>query len=251
MIQALALSKRYRNGALALDALDIEVEAGQIFCLVGAHGAGKTTTLDLFLGFIRPTAGQARINGVDVVAEPLAARRHVAYLAEDVALYDNLTALQNLELFARLGGRRELTKKDLRMAMRQVDLPEKIFDRKVHTFSKGMRQKLGIAIASTKGAPAILLDEPMSGLDPQATAELTETLLGLRDRGRALLVATHDLFHARQLADQVAILREGRKVLTCTRDDLRYQGLEKIYLDYMRGDLIDPYSSRSSSDRPY
>ena len=235
MIEAIDLSKRYGDGTLALDTLNLEVRTGEICCLLGANGAGKTTTLNLFMNFTQPTAGRALINGLDANREPREAKRHVAYLMESAAFYDNLSALQNLEFFARLGGRSETGREDHEMAMRQAGLPERSFRLKVRKFSRGMRQKLGIAMAMIKDAPALLLDEPTAGLDPQAALELVQTLKMLRDRGRAVLLSTHDLFHAKQLADNVAILKEGRKVLTATRDELRVESLEALYLDYMRG----------------
>ena len=235
MIEAIDLSKRYGDGILALDALNLEVRRGEICCLLGANGAGKTTTLNLFMNFTRPTAGKALINGIDANNDPREAKKHVAYLMDRVAFYGNLTALQNLEFFARLGGRLDSRRQDHEMAMRQVGLPERSFAQKVRTFSRGMSQKLGIAMAMLKQAPALLLDEPTAGLDPQAALELVETLKMLRDRGRAVLLSTNDLFHAKQLADTVAILKEGRKVLTGTREQLRVESLEALYLDYMRG----------------
>ncbi len=247
MIEAIDLSKRYRDGTLALDALNLEVRAGEICCLLGANGAGKTTTLNLFMNFTRPTAGRALVNGIDANRQSREAKKHVAYLMETVTLYGNLTALQNLEFFARLGGRLDTDRDDHAMAMRRVGLPERSFRQKVRTFSRGMRQKLGIAMAMIKEAPALLLDEPTTGLDPQAALELIDTLKLLRDRGRAILLSTNDLFHAKQLADTVAILKEGRKVLTGTRDQLRVESLEALYLDYMRGAAS---SSGSGSPRP-
>ena len=237
MIEAIDLSKRYADGTLALDALNLEVQPGEICCLLGANGAGKTTTLNVFMNFTRPTAGKALINGIDANEQPREAKNHVAYLMETVALYDNLTAQQNLEFFARLGGRDDTRREDHAMAMRQVGLPERSFEQKVRAFSRGMRQKLGIAMAMIKEAPALLLDEPTAGLDPQAALELVDTLKMLRDRGRAVLLSTNDLFHAKQLADTVAILKEGRKVLTGTREELRVESLEALYLDYMRGTM--------------
>ncbi|RMH16151.1 MAG: ABC transporter ATP-binding protein [Acidobacteria bacterium] len=236
MIEAIDLTKRYADGTLALDALNLAVPAGEIYCLLGAIGAGKTTAIDLFVGFVRPTSGRARIAGIDVQRRPREARRRLAYLMGGAALHGNLTALQNLDLFARLAGR-AAGDEECAMALREVGLPERAFGQRVRSFDPGARQKLALAAAMIKRAPALLLDEPLAGLDPQAAAEMVETLQMLRDRGRAILLATYDLFHAKQLADTVGILKEGRKVLSCSRDELRYQDLEALYLDYMRGGL--------------
>jgi ABC-2 type transport system ATP-binding protein len=234
MIQAIDLSKRYEDGVLALDALNLLVKPGEIYCLLGANGAGKTTTINLFLDFIQPTSGKVLINGIDATERPLEAKRHVAYVSENVMLYGSFTARQNLDFFARLGGRC-LGRDDLYGVMREVGLPEKAFEQRVREFSKGMRQKLGIAIATVKEAPALLLDEPTSGLDPKAGAEFLETLTDLRGKGKAILMSTHDIFRAKQIADRVGIMKEGRKVMERTREELEDENLELIYLDYMRG----------------
>jgi ABC-2 type transport system ATP-binding protein len=251
MIEAIDLSKRYPNGQLALDALNLRVEAGEIYCLLGAKGSGKTTVLNLFLGFTEPTAGRARIDGIDVSREPLRAKQRVAYLADTTAFYRRLTALGNLEFFARLGGRRSPTRHDCEMALREVGLPESAFRQRLAEFSPGMVRKVGIAAALMKGAPALLLDEPLSGLDAKSAAELVELLEAVRDQGRALLITMQDLFWARQLADRVGILQEGRQVLKRTREELQSESLEKLYLDYMRGGLrarrpLEPTSPGSS-----
>ncbi len=235
MIEAIDLSKRYEDGVLALDALHLQVKPGEIYCLLGANGAGKSTTIHLFLNFIEPTAGKALVNGVDVAANPLEAKQYLAYVSENVMLYGNFTATQNLEFFARLAGRRGLTRADYHMAMRRVGLAERSFDQRVKEFSKGMRQKLGIAIAMIKDAPALLLDEPTSGLDPKAAAEFQETLGELRERGKAILMCTHDIFRAKDVADRVGIMKEGRKVMERSRAELERENLERLYLDYMRG----------------
>src|SRR4051795_12573400 len=249
MIEAVDLSKRYPNGHLALDALNLQVEAGEIYCLLGAQGSGKTTAINLFPGFTEPTAGRAWIDGVDVAQEPLRAKARAAYLADTTAFYRRLTALENLGFFARLaalgsvgfsprlGGRRAPTRHDCDMALREVGLPEAAFTQRMGGFSLGLVRKGGIAAALMKEAPALLLDQPLQGLDPKSAAELVELLESVRDRGRALLITMQDLFWARQLADRVGILQEGRQVLTRTREELQYENLERLYLDYMRGDL--------------
>ncbi len=232
LLEANGLSKRYEAGNLALDALDLEVRSGELFALLGANGAGKTTTINLFLGFIEPTAGSARICGVEVARDPLAAKQHVAYVSENVMLYPAFTARQNLEFFARLAGKRP-GRRELDRVMRRVGLQEDAFGRRVGTFSKGMRQKLGIAIAILKDAPVLLLDEPTSGLDPKASAELARLLGELRDEGKAILMSTHDIFRVRELADTIGIMREGRLVMRRPNAELAGEDLQALYLTYM------------------
>lgn len=234
MIQAVDLTKRYEDGGiLALDHLNLTVQPGQIYCLLGANGAGKTTTINLFFNFIEPTSGTAKIKGYDCAKEPLEAKKYAAYVSENVMLYGNFTARQNLDFFTKLSGRKNLEKEDYYMAMRQVGLPERSFEQRVKTFSKGMRQKLGIAIAMLKQAPALLLDEPTAGLDPKAGAEFLDLLRRLRDEGKAILMSTHDIFRAKEIADEVGIMKEGNLIMELTKEDLTYEDLEKIYLKYM------------------
>jgi ABC-2 type transport system ATP-binding protein len=234
MLEAIDLTKRYEDGVLALDHLNLKVEAGQLFALLGANGAGKTTTINLMLNFIDPTDGTARINGIDVVREPLEAKQYVSFLPENVLLYGNLTALQNLDFFARLGGKRQVTRDEYCMLMRRVGLPERAFTARVRTFSKGMRQRLGIAIVMVKDAPVVIMDEPTSGLDPKGAADFCDLLRALRDAGKAIFISTHDIFRARDLADRVGIMKEGHLVMLRDREDLKYENLEEIYLNYMR-----------------
>lgn len=236
MIEASELTKRYEDGVLALDRLDLLVEPGTIYCLLGANGAGKSTAINLFLNFIEPTSGSARIHGIDVNESPLEAKKHVGYLSENVMMYPNLTARQNLDFFARLGGKKDLTRQDYYRLLSRIGLPEEAHERKIKTFSKGMRQKLGIAVATVKDAPALILDEPMSGLDPSAAADLVESLKRLRDEGKAILMSTHDIFRAKTLADSLGIMKGGAKVAERSGDEIRSENLEALYLSYMQGD---------------
>jgi ABC-2 type transport system ATP-binding protein len=236
MLQANDLTKRYEDGLLALDHLNLTVNPGEIFCLLGANGAGKTTTINLFLNFIEPTEGTCLVDGVDATEQPLQAKRFLSYVSENVMLYENFTARQNLEFFARLGGRRALTKADCYGVLRRVGLQEKAFEQRLKYFSKGMRQKLGIAIAIIKNAPNILLDEPTVGLDPKAAAEFMALLRGLRDEGKSIFMSTHDVFRAKEHADRVGIMKEGRLVMVRTRQELAEEDLERLYLDYMEAE---------------
>ncbi len=240
ILKADGLTKRYEDGVLALDHLNLEVRPGEIYCLLGANGAGKTTTINLFLGFIPPTEGACLINGIDVARDPLEAKKYVSFVSENVMLYGNFTARQNLDFFAKLGGKTALTKADYYKAMGRVSLQEKAFDQRVKNFSKGMRQKLGIAIAVVKDAPAVLLDEPTSGLDPKAAAEFLEIMAELRKEGKAVLMSTHDIFRAKEIGDRVGIMREGRLVMERTRAELQNEDLNRIYIDYMESEAAAP-----------
>ncbi len=247
MIEAIQLTKRYEDGVLALDALNLRVDPGEIYCLLGENGAGKTTTINLFLNFIEPTSGRALINNIDVTRNPLEAKKYVAYLPENVMLYGNFTARQNLDFFAKLGGKRNLKKEDYYMVMRGIGLPEKAFEQRVKEFSKGMRQKLGIAICMIKDAPALLLDEPTAGLDPASAAELMHLLKELKNQGKAILMSTHDIFRTKEIADRVGILKKGRLVVELTREEFQYANLEHIYLEYMTGDFLPEKPGREEA----
>jgi ABC-2 type transport system ATP-binding protein len=238
ILKADDLSKRYEDGVLALDHLNLEVRAGEVYCLLGANGAGKTTTINLFLNFIPPTTGTCYIQGIDVTKDPLEAKKHVSFVSENVMLYGNFTARQNLDFFAKLGGKTNLSREAYYQVMRRVSLQEKAFEQRVKTYSKGMRQKLGISIAIVKDAPAVLLDEPTAGLDPKAAEEFLEILAELRSEGKAILMSTHDIFRAKEIGDRVGIMKEGRLVMERTREELQYEDLVRIYIDYMKSEPL-------------
>jgi ABC-2 type transport system ATP-binding protein len=233
MLQTHQLTKRYEDNQLALDSLNIEIKAGEIFFLLGANGAGKTTTINLFLNFINPTLGKAFINGIDVVQDPLEAKKHVSFLSENVMLYGNFSARQNLDFFAKIGGKTNLTKADYYALLRKVGLQDEAFEKKLKTFSKGMRQKVGLAIALAKDAENMLLDEPTSGLDPKAAAELVTILKEQKQAGKAILMCTHDIFRAKELADKIGIMKHGRMVKQLTRKEFLEEDIERLYLEYM------------------
>ncbi len=234
MIVAENLTKRFDNEALALDAINFSVKKGEVYCLLGASGAGKSTVIDLFLDFIKPTSGRALINGVEVADNPLEAKKYVSYCSEDVMLYGQFTARENLDFFVKLGGKRGLKKDDYYAVLREVGLRENAFEQKARFFSKGMQQKVCMAIAIVRDTPAILLDEPTAGLDPKASEELMGTIDQLRRQDKAILITTHDIFRVREVADRVGIIKEGRKVLERTREELEQEDLQELYLDYMR-----------------
>ncbi|MBM3736146.1 MAG: ABC transporter ATP-binding protein [Acidobacteria bacterium] len=231
MLEATALSKSY-NGTIALHPLDLRIEPGEIFCLLGANGAGKTTTINLFLNFIPPTSGTAKIGGLDVVQQPLESKRLLAYIPEQVMLYKNLTGIENLEYFTSLAGGSH-TKTELMGFLEGAGLARTDADKRVGAYSKGMRQKVGIAIAIAKKARALLLDEPTSGLDPKASNEFSELLKKLSGAGAAILMATHDLFRAKETGTRVGIMKHGHLVAQYSTSELGHADLERIYLEHM------------------
>ena len=235
LLEAVDLTKRYEDGALAVNNVSFTVHPGEIFAMLGGNGAGKTTTINIFLNFLEPTSGETRIAGIPTHVEPLKAKQHVAFVSENVMLYTNFTAIQNLDYFVRLGGKTHFTKEDYRKVLLRVGLQEEAHHKKLKGFSKGMRQKCGIAIAILKDAPAILLDEPTSGLDPKSGFEFMQLLESLRNEGKAILMSTHDIFRAKESADTIGIMRQGRLVMQKKRSELSGEDLEQLYMNYMAG----------------
>jgi len=235
MLEADNLTKRYEDGTLALNAVSFQVYPGCIYAMLGGNGAGKTTAINIFLNFIEPTEGETRVDGIITHKEPLLAKAKLAYVSENVMLYPNFTAIQNLDFFAKLGGKKDYSRDDYRDVLLRVGLEEEAHGRRLKEYSKGMRQKCGIAIAILKDAPAILLDEPTSGLDPKAGREFTGLLDDLRSEGKAILMSTHDIFRAKDIADIVGIMDQGNLVMQKTSDELRGENLEQLYISYMAG----------------
>jgi ABC-2 type transport system ATP-binding protein len=233
MLEAINLTKIYEDGLLALDHLNLKVEPGEIFCMFGANGAGKTTAINLFLNFIPPSEGTALIEGIDVVKEPLRSKDYLAFVSENVMLYANFTAFQNLDYFTKLAGKRGLTKVDYAKALKSVGLQDEAFEMRTKNFSKGMRQKLGLAIAVIKDAPNILLDEPTSGLDPKSGQEFLNLLIKMRNEGKSVFMSTHDIFRAKLIADRVGFMKKGKLVMLKTRQELEGEDLTELYIQYM------------------
>lgn len=217
----------------ALDDVSFTVHPGEIFCLLGANGAGKSTTIKLFLGFLEPTYGSAEVDGLSAWQRPQEARRRLLYIPENVALYDELTGYENLDYFARLAAVEQRSPARLKEALRSAGLAPEAFGRRVGLYSKGMRQKVGIALAIIKEARALLLDEPTSGLDPTASAEFHELIVRQRDRGTAILMATHDLFRAREVATTIGLMQAGRLRRTLDASTITANDLESLYLEEM------------------
>ncbi|SNR96464.1 ABC transporter ATP-binding protein [Hymenobacter mucosus] len=231
ILEAKELRKQYAD-KLALRGLNLQIAPGEVFCLLGQNGAGKSTTINLFLGFVQPTAGAAFVNGLEVATNPIKIKEYLAYIPEQVMLYPHLTGLENLALFSSLAGYK-YPQWELVQYLTDAGLPAEAVQRRVGTYSKGMRQKVGIAIAVAKHAKVLLLDEPTSGLDPKASNEFSELLRRLSGQGTAVLMATHDIFRAKEVGTRVGIMREGELVDVRPTATLNAQELEQLYLTFM------------------
>jgi ABC-2 type transport system ATP-binding protein len=233
MISVDGLVKHF-GGHRALDGVSFNVAPGELFALLGPNGAGKSTTLACLLGFERPDQGKALIDGIDVAQDGATARTRVAYIPEQVSLYEAFSGVENVAYFAALAGHRA-SSRDIASLLSRVGLQAEAHHRRTATYSKGMRQKVGIAIALAKQARALLLDEPTSGLDPGAAHEFAQALTTLRDDGVAVLMATHDLFRTLQDATTVGIMCEGRLVVQHRGASLSQEALERTYLEVLGG----------------
>jgi ABC-2 type transport system ATP-binding protein len=200
-----------RQGREVLSDVNVQVAAGEVFALLGGNGAGKSTTLLTCIGILKPTRGGVTICGRSAAREPEAVRRSVAYLSENASLYEHLSARENLRYFLELAGRKP-DADAIEAALDVVSLQNEARARRSGGFSKGMRQKVAIALALLRETPVLLLDEPTSGLDPVAVDEFHDLLDTLCRRGVAILMVTHDLFGACEVSAKIGLLRDGRLV---------------------------------------
>ncbi len=232
MIAIESTSKSYK-GKQVVNELSLSVAAGEIYGLLGSNGAGKSTTLNMLLGFLKPDSGATLINGIDTTTDAERARKQTGYIPENVSLYPYLTGLENLDYFCKLAGI-AYNKAELSDILSICGLQADAHNKKTETYSKGMRQKVGIAIAYAKKAKVYLLDEPASGLDPLASNELSALLKRLADEGAAVLMASHDIFRVRETCNRIGILKHGVLVKEMNTSEVTANELEKIYLDYMQ-----------------
>lgn len=234
MLHAAQLSKRYGTHK-ALHPLNLDIAPGEIFCLLGANGAGKTTTVNLFMGFEVPTSGTASIDGHEVRPGDRHIRRLTGYIPENVALYPELSGLQNLAYFSGLTEKKH-TPAQLLALLAQAGLPANAAQQRVGQYSKGMRQKVGIALALAKEAKVLFLDEPTSGLDPSASNEFSHLLTRLSHEGMTVFMVTHDLFRAKEVAHRIGIMCQGRLIEIIQAADVSHHELEAAYMRAVASD---------------
>lgn len=200
-----------RGAKEILSGISFSVAAGEVYGLLGGNGVGKSTTLLTFLGFLEPASGEVRVNGVAVSTDVQAARHAIAYLPEAASLYEHLNARENLRYFLELAGAR-VDEAAIEDALDRTALRVDARAQKLRDYSKGMRQKVAIALAILRDTSTLLLDEPTSGLDPGAIDEFHDLVRSLADSGKAVLMVSHDVYGACHVADRIGLLRDGQLV---------------------------------------
>ncbi|KZN46474.1 ABC transporter ATP-binding protein [Pseudoalteromonas luteoviolacea] len=235
MLEAKNLKKSFSNKQVIND-LSFSVEEGQIMCLLGANGAGKSTTLNIFLDFLQPDSGQALIDGVDVHSSK-GSKEKLVYLPEQVNLYQEFNAIDNLKYLASLSDL-SVTEAQINAALDETGLEPSARSQSLKNYSKGMRQKVGIAFAIIRQAKVLLLDEPTSGLDPSATLEFIRIIEQLAKKGAAILMVTHDFYCAHTLADKIGIMDKGTLLTLLDNKQLPLQTLENTYHELISGKSV-------------
>ena len=224
VIEAIGLTKRYGKH-VAVDRLNLNIEEGEVFGLLGPNGAGKTTTILMIMGLTDVTEGTVRVLGLDPARQPLAVKRHIGYMPDSVGFYDTLTARENLGYTGRLGGLpRAVLERRIEETLERVGLSD-VARQKVKTFSRGMRQRLGLADALLRSPKIAILDEPTSGLDPQATQEFLELIRDLKQDGITIILSSHMLEKVQAICDRVALFNGGRMALCGSVTELGRQVL--------------------------
>ncbi|RDI96069.1 ABC transporter ATP-binding protein [Meiothermus sp. QL-1] len=212
VIETQGLTKRYGK-VVAVEDLNLAIEAGEVYGLLGPNGSGKTTTILMLLGLTEPSGGMVRVLGLDPVREPLSLKKQVGYLPDSVGFYGEMTAWENLSYIARLNGLpRAVAEERIERVLGRMGLGE-VAHRPVSTFSRGMRQRLGLAEVLLKEPKVVILDEPTLGLDPEAAQEFLRMIQGLKAEGITVLLSSHLLHQVQAICDRVGLFHKGRLVL--------------------------------------
>jgi ABC-2 type transport system ATP-binding protein len=228
VLETKGLTKRYGTFT-AVDHLDLSIRRGEVFGLLGPNGAGKTTTILMLLGLTEPTAGEVRVLGFDPARQPLSVKKRVGYMPDQVGFYDDLTARENLIYIAKLNGiPRDQIKRRVEEAIERVRLSD-VIDKRAGTFSRGMRQRLGLADVLIKKPQLIIMDEPTQGLDPELAHEFLNLIHSLKEEGTTILLSSHLLHQVQAICDRVGLFSHGRMVLQGTVSDLARKVLGGAY----------------------
>jgi ABC-2 type transport system ATP-binding protein len=232
MIKIQNISKSF-NGQIVVDNLSLEAKTGEIVGLLGANGAGKSTTINMLLGFLHPENGSILIDGIDSKNNFKDIRKVIGYVPENVNLYPYLSGIENLDYFCKLNNAK-YNSNQLEQILIECGLEKETHNKKIENYSKGMRQKVGIAIAYSRNAKVYLLDEPASGLDPLASNELSLLLKKLASNGATIIMASHDIFRVNETCDKICILKKGVLVKEIIGGSLSSKELEDVYINYIK-----------------
>lgn len=237
IIEMTGLTKRY-NRFTAVDRIDLNIREGEIFGLLGPNGAGKSTTILMILGLTEPTGGKVSVRGINSTTHPVEVRRRVGYLPEDVGFYEDMTGFENLVYTAELNGisRGEAKEKAVEL-LHRVGLGEEL-KKRAGQYSKGMRQRLGLADVMIKNPEVIILDEPTSGIDPAGVQDFIRLIQQLSDEtGLTVLFSSHHLNQVQTVCDRAALFNQGRLLTVLDINDLKDTPgrLEEVYNDYLGG----------------
>jgi len=238
MIVTQDLAKQF-DDFWAVDGIDLHVKAGEVLALLGPNGAGKTTTVRMLTSVLRPTHGQARIAGYDVVKEPVRVRASVGVLTEQHGLYGRMPAGEYLEFFGQIYGMDARTRQSRATKLLEdfglIDYQK----RRISEYSKGMKQKLALARAMIHNPPVLLLDEPTSAMDPESAHLVRNSIRELKSASRAIIICTHNLAEAEELADQIAIIRKGRIIASGSPPDLKLSYLGPSVFEVRLGSALN------------
>jgi len=201
-----------------VDSLDISLGRGEVFGFIGHNGAGKTTTINMMVGLLEPTSGRCRVNGIDVLRNPIEAKRLIGYLPDGVCFYDNLTAKQNLKYFARFYGPKDIDGR-IDELINYVGLDG--VNKPTGKYSRGMKQRLGLALLMLNDPDVLLLDEPTNGLDPEGVLLFRRIIREQSERGKAILISSHILGEINNLCDTVGIISRGKMLAHGTIEEIR------------------------------
>lgn len=244
VIETKDLTKKYGD-FVAVDHLNLSVAEGEVFGLLGPNGAGKTTTILMVLGLTEPSEGSVQVLGLNPARQPLSVKSHVGYMPDQVGFYDELTARENLTYIAKLNGiAREEASQRIKEALARVGLG-KLGNRRVGTFSRGMRQRLGVADVLIKQPGIIIMDEPTQGLDPESAHEFLDMVRELKREGITILLASHLLYQVQAVCDRVGLFHRGRMVLQGTVPELAQQVLAGAYRIHL--EAVGPEKSLTSA----
>lgn len=233
MIALKNVSKSYGD-VLALDEITLQVKGGEIYGLIGPNGAGKTTAIKLLVGLLKPSSGQAFVNGFDVQRDALAAKKELGYIPDEPFLYGRLTPFELMDF---KGSLHNMVRKDLESRKAELLRLVGLFDHRhdlIESFSLGMRQRLAISVALLPDPSIIVVDEPLVGLDPAGMRRVKEIFVELARRGRTVFISTHMLHVVEEIADRVGVLNKGKLVAEGTLEDLRHAQDERLETIFFR-----------------